>query len=120
MTPSFTILVVEDEPLIGMTLVDMLEDMGHRAVEAFSAGEALERFAAEPAIDIVITDLGLPDRPGDALARDLRARRPGLPIIFASGASPNARTVVPGAAHLSKPFRMEDLRAVIGAVTAAA
>lgn len=116
MNPSLTILVVEDEPLIGMTLVDMLEEMGHRAVEAFSAGEALERFSGEPAIDVVITDIGLPDRPGDALARELRTRRPGLPVIFASGSPPRAGTVDPVTAHLAKPFRMEDLRDAIGLV----
>lgn len=117
---SLRVLLVEDEPLIGMTLVDMLEELGHRPIEAFTAREALDVFASHPDIDLVITDLGLPDRPGDALAQDLREKAPDIPVIFASGAPPTgAATRMPRMAHLSKPFRLDDLRDTIGRVFSA-
>jgi CheY-like chemotaxis protein len=116
MARSLTILLVEDEPLIGLTLVDMLEEMGHRTIEAFSAGEALRLFQASPGIDLVITDLGLPDQPGDVLAAQLRAAVPGLPVIYASGSPPRPDSTGAPTAHLSKPFRLEDLRDAIQAV----
>ena len=65
---SFTVLLVEDEPLIALTLVDILEELGHRPVETMTAAEALDAFRSRDDIDLLITDIGLPDLPGDKLA----------------------------------------------------
>ncbi len=119
MSRPLTILFVEDEPLIGLTLLDMLEELGHRPLEASSAAEALTIFKDNPGIDLVISDLGLPDLPGDALARDLRSIVPGLPVIFASGSPPRHDAGDAPTFHISKPFRMEELRDAIIAVTPA-
>jgi DNA-binding response OmpR family regulator len=77
------ILLVEDEPLISMMTAELLIDAGFAVEEAANAAEATaklaERFAA------AIIDLGLPDRPGDVLTRDLRLRWPDMPVVIASG-----------------------------------
>jgi CheY-like chemotaxis protein len=108
---SLSVLVVEDEPLIRMSTVDMLEELGHTASEAGSGEEALRLLEAE-GFDVVLTDLGLPGMGGDAFCREVRRRWPEVAIVFATGAatgpvlSDQSRT-----AMLQKPFDLTQLRA---------
>jgi DNA-binding response OmpR family regulator len=84
------ILIVEDEPLIRMFVADSLEEYGFEVAEAESATEALAKLAAaNGAVEAVIIDVGLPDRPGDTLAEELRAKWKNLPIVIASGRDAN-------------------------------
>ncbi|SFB57096.1 GAF sensor hybrid histidine kinase [Rhizobium sp. NFR07] len=85
-TGPLRILVVEDEPLILMSTTDMLETMGHIVLEAASAEEALSILERE-AVDVLLTDQGLPGMSGAELAVECRRRRPKLGVIFASGAA---------------------------------
>jgi DNA-binding response OmpR family regulator len=80
------VLVVEDEPLIRMVAVETLADFGFDAEEAATAGAALAMLQDIPGrFSAVIIDIGLPDRPGDELAAELREKWAYLPIIVASG-----------------------------------
>ena len=82
------ILIVEDEVLVRMFAVDALEDEGFKVEESENAAQALTKLAAiGPKIAAVIVDLGLPDRPGDQLATEMRAMCPDLPVLIASGRS---------------------------------
>ncbi|MBC7802095.1 MAG: response regulator, partial [Gemmatimonadaceae bacterium] len=101
----------EDEPLVRMITAGMLADLGHDVIEAGSGGEALSRLDDA---DLVVCDLGLPDMDGMALVDALRARRPGIPIVVASGAAgPEGRSVV----WLAKPYDEPALKAaLIGAM----
>ncbi len=81
------ILIVEDEVLVRMFAVDALEDEGFKVEESATAAEALTKLQALPHIVAAIVDLGLPDRPGDQLAAELRSLRADLPILIASGRS---------------------------------
>ena len=83
---SGRVLIVEDEVLIRMLAVDMLLDLGREADEAGTAAEALELLRA-PGADyaLVLLDLGLPDRRGDDLVRDIRQSHALLPLVVASG-----------------------------------
>lgn len=82
------ILIVEDEVLVRMFAVDALEDEGFNVEESESAAQALMKLAAiGPRVAAAIVDLGLPDRPGDQLATEMRAVQPDLPILIASGRS---------------------------------
>jgi DNA-binding response OmpR family regulator len=84
--PGTRILVVEDEPLIRMFVVDTLEDAGFQVEEAGGAVEAMEKMASgNSSFAAVIIDVGLPDRPGDVLAGELRTQWAELPILIASG-----------------------------------
>jgi CheY-like chemotaxis protein len=82
------ILIVEDEALVRMFAVDALEDAGFAIAEAASATDAMQALQ-KPAGEIraVVVDLGLPDRPGDQLAAEIRKHWPKLPILIASGRS---------------------------------
>jgi DNA-binding response OmpR family regulator len=81
------ILIVEDEMLVRMFAVDALEDVGFQVLQAGDAGEATAALAGAMDVSAVIVDMGLPDRPGDQLAAELRAKLLNLPILIASGRS---------------------------------
>jgi len=117
-----TILLVEDEPLIALTITDILEELGHRVLECASASKALELAQSEPQIDLLITDIGLPDMQGDALAREIRAGRPDLPVLISTGRMAGTVPSLDGLGgaveHLTKPFLMHDLQSAIERLTA--
>lgn len=79
------ILIVEDEFLVRLGIVDVLEERGVRALEASTAAEALRLLADHPDAVATVVDIGLPDRAGDDLAREIRARWPQIPVVIASG-----------------------------------
>jgi len=84
--PARLILLVEDEVMLRMAATDLLEEMGFRVETAGSAREATARVVhAGAAYDAVIIDLGLPDRSGAELAREIRGSRADVPIVIASG-----------------------------------
>ncbi len=113
MQRKLIVLLVEDEPLIALTLVDLLDELGHETVEATTAADALATFRDRPDIDLLVTDIGLPDMPGDALARQCRAIRPDLPVLFATGhftpTPSEEETADPPTVRITKPFQFEDL-----------
>jgi len=115
---SLSILVCEDDVLIRMSTVDMLEDMGHVVSEAADGKGALAALEAKP-IDILITDIGLPDMSGVTLAERARAQLPDLPVIFATGHS-QVEGVVPGPTTglITKPYWTDTLEKAISAVVA--
>ena len=79
------ILVVDDDPIVSTGTAAMIEDLGHKAIEAGSGAAALEILQAEQDIDIVITDQAMPGMTGSQLAMAIRRFRPGLPVVIASG-----------------------------------
>ncbi len=111
-TSGRCVLVVEDIALIRMTTVDMLSELGCEAVEAANGTEALAAFDSDPAIDLVLTDVGLPGMSGMELVKELRKRKPGIPIIVASGYSsgPAAGEMAPDVVYLPKPFDLDLLK----------
>jgi CheY-like chemotaxis protein len=110
------ILVVDDDALVLMNTVAMLIELGHDAVEATSARDALAIMTAEDdaAIDLVITDHAMPSMTGMELARFISDGWPALPVILATGYTEvgmEAGSVA--TARLQKPFGIRDLRATI-------
>lgn len=79
-------MVVEDEIFIRLATADLLRDAGYRVLEAASAAEALDLLDVAGSINLIITDVRMPGaRDGLALAREVRQRWPGLPVVIASG-----------------------------------
>jgi CheY-like chemotaxis protein len=123
--PIPRILLVEDEPLIRMLAVDMLDALGFTAIEAASGAEALAiDDEALKAVAGLMIDLGLPDFPGEEVARRLRQRRPALPVILTTGADASlARAALaPGGPVmvLEKPYQFNDLDAMLKRLPSAA
>ncbi|MGE1156506.1 response regulator [Pseudomonas kitaguniensis] len=105
-----TILVVEDDAIVRMLIVDVLEELEFAVVEAADAEEALKVVEnTDQVIDLMMTDVGLPDMDGKQLAGKVRELRPALPILFASGYADNI-DVPAGMQVIAKPFSIDQLR----------
>ena len=104
-----TILVVDDDPLIAMSTVEMLEDLGHRAIEANSGAEALAILKDGQTIDLMLTDQAMPGMTGLELAEIAHKQRPTMPILLATGYAdlPASQIKLP---RLSKPYMQAELQ----------
>lgn len=103
------ILAVDDDPLIAMSTLDMLEDLGHEVVEANSGAEALRLLEAGPPFDLMITDFSMPRMNGAELAEAARALDPDLPILLATGYAelPSGKQL--SLPRLGKPYTQDQL-----------
>jgi two-component system response regulator HydG len=79
------ILVVEDDPASGRMLRALFQSEGCEVLLAMAGTQALELAWAEPGLDAVFLDLGLPDLPGMKVLETLKRERSGLPVIILSG-----------------------------------
>jgi len=112
-----TILVVEDEEVVRNLIVEVLGDLGYRAIEAADGSEGLKILQEPRRIDLLVTDVGLPGLDGRQLAAQARALRPDLRVLFVTGYAQGAAlaegVLEPGMALLTKPFGVEALMAKI-------
>ena len=82
------ILLVDDEEVILAMEKQMLERLGYQVTSRTSSIETLEAFRANPdKFDLVITDMAMPNMPGDRLAAELTKIRPDIPILLCTGFS---------------------------------
>jgi DNA-binding NtrC family response regulator len=104
---------VEDEPGVRAMAVALLREVGYRVLEAADAEEALlliERCDGD--IDVLVTDVVMPGISGAALAEQLKARYPGLGVLYISGypgEELSSRGVDESMEALGKPFTAESL-----------
>jgi signal transduction histidine kinase len=108
-TSPATILLVDDDALIAGSTVALLEDLGHRVVEAHSGKEALGIVEAGLNPDLVITDHAMPGMTGVDLALTLRSRDPQLPILLATGYAELHGELPIELPRLAKPYTQEQL-----------
>jgi CheY-like chemotaxis protein len=109
------VLVIDDDADVRRFLVDSLEALGY---EVEAAADGLDGLAAldRAAPDLVVLDYAMPGMTGAEVAKAARARRPGLPIVFASGYSDTAAieaVLGAGAPVLRKPFGVDQLSEAI-------
>jgi CheY-like chemotaxis protein len=108
-----TILVVEDEDSVRALLKEILTDGGYRILEAKNGAEGLETARRHDGpIDLVVTDVMMPELSGPELARRLRRERPGVPVLFISGYTGNHAVggdATERVVFLQKPFNTADL-----------
>lgn len=100
------VLVVEDDPLILMSAVDMIADAGFEPIEATNADEAIAVLEGRDDIRTIFTDINMPgSMDGLKLARAVRARWPPVKIILTSGVSFADQSLMPaGAKFVVKPY----------------
>jgi CheY-like chemotaxis protein len=111
-----TILLVEDEQSLRALTRRMLQQHGYVIISASRPSEATEIFNSHDGrIDLLITDIVMPEARGTELAVQLQARRPDLRVLYTSGYVPNASELPTGAAFLAKPFNREQLLTAVAA-----
>ena len=108
------ILFVDDEASLVKLVTQMLERQGYEVVGKTSSTEALKLFQEESdKFDLVITDMAMPDMPGDRLAQELIKIRPTIPVIICTGHSDRmdeGKAMKSGiAAYAMKPLVKTDL-----------
>lgn len=115
---SLNLPLVEDDELIRLSTADMMTGLGHVVSEAAEAGAALT-ILKKGAIDVLVTDLGLPGMSGSRLAAEALRLNPGLKVIFATGADDGARKdrepAADAAIMLRKPYDILALDAALRA-----
>ena len=112
-----TALLVDDEELVRLSTADMLSELGYSVVDAPSAEDALDLIDRGLEPDVLVTDHLMPGMTGDQLAREVRRRRPGTPVLLVSGYA-DVETVAPDLPRLNKPFRHDELAASLAALRA--
>jgi two-component system cell cycle sensor histidine kinase/response regulator CckA len=119
-----TVLLVEDEEPVAIMMATMLTRAGYRVLSAGTPGEACSIFDQHSAeIDLLLTDIVMPEMNGPALAQRLVAQRRDLRVLFVSGyseAMPTGAAVAGKTAYLAKPFPSHSLVSVVSELLAAA
>jgi len=115
---SGTILLVEDQAAIRLLAEDVLSEAGHKVLSAGNGRAALELAGNHPdRIDLLVTDVVMPEMSGPDLADQLARSRPDLAVLYMSGYPDHAllhRGVIEhGTAFLHKPFLPETLSAKV-------
>ena len=104
-----TILLVEDDDAVRHVAARILRDSGYTVLETRRPSEALKICAeSKSAIDLLLTDIVMPETSGPKLAQELSSRYPTLRVLYMSGYSGVApiadRGMVGGASYIEKPF----------------
>ena len=117
------VLVVEDQTAVRALVVDVLEELGYRALEAVDGPSGLQILQSKRRIDLLITDIGLPGLNGRQLADAARTRRPDLKVLFMTGYAENATIangfLDPGMSMMTKPFAIDALATRIWSIIGA-
>ena len=111
-----TVLVVEDEPTVRELAESIVADSGYRTLSAANAREAIALLEQNKPIELLFTDINLPDGPdamdGLELARQAVELRPRLGVIYTTGGGRTdgmTALFVDGGMFLPKPYRSEQL-----------
>ncbi len=121
LAPS-TILLVDDDPDIRSLTRTFLEHEGYAVYSSGDADRAAQIFKSVPQIDLLVTDLYMPQRSGMELALELKGLRCELPVLLISGGLVDAVQKMllqeEGWSFLAKPFRLTELLSTVHRVLA--
>jgi two-component system cell cycle sensor histidine kinase/response regulator CckA len=113
-----TVLIVEDDDAVRSVAMRILRAHGYVVLEAGSGAAALRLCApTSPPVDLILTDVIMPEMSGPEMVRQLREQQPAIRVLYMSGytgeAARRQRVLEPGAACIEKPFAPEALAAKV-------
>lgn len=115
-----TVLVVEDDDTVRSLVVEVLNELGYRTLEATDGTAGLRILQSDVRVDLLVTDVGLPGLNGRQLAEQARVTRSGLKVLFMTGYAENAAFgnghLDPGMQMITKPFPVEGLATKIRSI----
>jgi signal transduction histidine kinase len=110
---SVTVLVVEDEDGVRAHAVAALRELGYKVFDAAGAADALKVVDAHPEIELLFTDVVMPEMNGRRLSDQVRQRRPDVRVLFTTGYTRDAivhnGTIEAGVSLITKPFTLDQL-----------
>lgn len=114
-TNPFVILYVEDNDYLRQSFAELLATAGRRIV-GVADGAGARTAMREQHVDLLMTDINLPDGSGLDVAREALRQNPGLPVIICSGHDLRgvAESLGPTAHPLRKPFELDELESLVG------
>jgi len=108
-----TLLVAEDEEIVGLYLKRILEKAGYRVIVAHDGEDAVELFRQHDDISLIVSDVVMPRKSGMEMAEEIRKLKPGIKVLFISGYAadimPAKGTIEEGSVFVTKPFQKNDL-----------
>jgi two-component system, cell cycle sensor histidine kinase and response regulator CckA len=108
------VLLAEDEPMVRNLMQQLLLSWGYRVFSACNGREAMEIAEEhEGPIDLLVSDVTMPEMDGPELAETLQAKWPRLQIILLSGYSHTEVVLQHGWTFMQKPFELQKLRAAV-------
>lgn len=109
------VLLVEDDDEVAALVAEMLDQLGYQVTRAATAEAALGALANARKIDLVFSDVMMPGMSGVELAREVRRRRCGIPVLLTSGYAEAVRHAAEaeGIPVLPKPYQLEELAAAL-------
>ena len=109
--------MIEDEDSVRELVVEVLNDLGYRALQAGDGPSGLKILQSTERIDLLVSDIGLPGMNGRQVAEAAREGRPDLKVLFITGYAENAAMangfLEPGMEMVTKPFAVDALAARI-------
>jgi PAS domain S-box-containing protein len=112
------VLAVDDDPLALLNVVAILDDLGHTVFEARSGEQGLAVLEREPAIELVITDMAMPNMTGVEFYLKARRLYPNLKFLLATEFGEVSGEVEPMLPRIMKPFWQNDLAKAVEAILA--
>jgi PAS domain S-box-containing protein len=115
--PGKAVLLVDDEDVARDAAAERLRELGYRVLEAVDGPAALHLLDGGAHIDMLVTDVGLPNgMNGRQVAEAVRERRPGIPLLFITGYA--GTELPPGSEVIDKPFDLDTLARKVQAALA--
>jgi CheY-like chemotaxis protein len=106
------VLVVDDDCGVLRYVADALSIYGYEVHAANSPGQALELVKAIPCLDLLVSDVNMPEMCGPELVRNMRQIRTGIAIVMMSGET-SGQDLPSGVGFIKKPFLLTDLYSVV-------
>jgi DNA-binding NtrC family response regulator len=107
------VLLVEDDERVRQFALEALRELGYRVVEADSAARAMGHLQTDGQVDLLLTDIVMPETNGRQLAEQAVRLKPSLPVLYMTGFTRNAVVhngmLDPGVNFLPKPFTIDQL-----------
>ena len=112
MAQAFTVLIVDDDPLVLGTIVRITEAKGFRVLAAEGAIEAL-RILGRQHVDVLFTDIVMPGPDGIELAKQAKRLQPGIEVLFSTGYFSRAADALRVGKLLAKPMRAAQIETAL-------
>jgi diguanylate cyclase (GGDEF)-like protein len=114
---SPTVVVIDDEEVVLVTVTKMLQRLGYSVVAVSSGQEAIKMFRAKPKVAMVIMDLVMQDIAPEQLLKVIRGMGKGIKVLLSSGYCPttvcNSELLKEADGFLQKPYRLSELSEIV-------